>query len=116
MEKITLCEFANSIASPVLFWVGVGSPAGQKEIVGNPDWDLSIRGALDLEGTVAEGVWQWDGVGSPTDLRSNSVCRIECFDSVVQYGRILEAAGLTAPNLGGGFGESADGAVIYSAD
>lgn len=77
MEKITLTEVVAKFDHPVLFWTSVGSPAGVEEVLGDPDWEVSIRGWEDLEGMIdSEGNWQWDGDGNPFDLRSNTVLRV----------------------------------------
>jgi len=82
MEKITLSEVVAKFDHPVLFWTSVGTPAGSEEVLGDPDWEVSIQGWEGLEGTIdSEGKWQWDGEGNPLDCRSNTVLRLTAYSS-----------------------------------
>lgn len=82
MTKITLAEAVEKFDHPVLFWTSVGTPAGATEVLGDPDWNVSIRGWEDLEGEIdSEGRWQWDGNGGPTDCRSNTVLKVTAYSS-----------------------------------
>jgi hypothetical protein len=78
---MTLNEYANDRENVVLFWAGVGTPAGDYAPLGHPDLDFADRrGLLDLTGTVdTDGDWHWDGKGSPTDGRANSITKLHAY-------------------------------------
>ena len=81
-------------AGCILFWAGVGCPAGQHIALGIPgevDGFEERNGLLDLEGTIDEdGTWQWSGEGDPTDDRANTIYRITCYTDVVRWNRMSE--------------------------
>ena len=78
---MTLLEYANAREYVVLFYVGVGAPAGDHTPIGHPHIDFAERrGLLDLEGTIdGEGQWQWNGEGDPTDDRRNTIYRLTAY-------------------------------------
>jgi hypothetical protein len=80
-KRMTLNEFANSCDFPVLLWAGVGCPGGEEVPLNHPDISFADDcDLLDLEGTVTDGVWRWDGDGKPIDECDNTIYRIYAWD------------------------------------
>ena len=95
--KMTLNDFFNSYNVIELFVVGTGRPAGQTLVEDDycdlldclqsgliradgdrdyPSQDYFV-GWKDLEGTVADGIWTWDGTGQAWDYRGNDYHKIQ---------------------------------------
>ena len=74
--KVTLGEFgANRV-----FYASQGAPAGETVELDPEDMALEEWGWCGLEGTVdADGIWRWDGEGDPTDVRRNTVYRLDAW-------------------------------------
>ena len=88
---ISLLDYHNDVKPVTYLWIaGVGCPAGvdyrhwDQQPDGNPDEDYcdvnDVIGELDLwnlQGTVNDGRWEWNGNGEPVDLRGNSILNIK---------------------------------------
>ena len=88
---ISLLDYNNDVKPVTYLWIaGVGCPAGvdyrhwDQQPDGNPDeyyCDVNdVIGELDLwnlQGTVNDGRWEWNGNGEPVDLRGNSILNIK---------------------------------------
>jgi hypothetical protein len=85
-NKITLEDFWENNSDKInrIFWSSIGYPMGQ-EINWDEDTHINdfwflLDGEIDhdglwhLEGTVADGRWEWDGQGGARDNKSNSLC------------------------------------------
>lgn len=87
---VSLLDY-NSVKPITYLWIcGVGCPTGidyrhwDQPDDGSPAEDYcdvnDVIGELNLwhlNGTVTNNRWEWDGVGSPTDLRGNSILNIK---------------------------------------
>lgn len=91
---MTLQDYINLHDHPVLFWVSLGSPMGQDDTLGNPNWELPDEGMLECTGLVNEEGWTWDGNGSVHDYNRNSITRMEAYNSAGTYSRLINEAGL----------------------
>lgn len=91
-KTMTLNDYANERSYVVLFWAGVGTPAGEETPIGHPDLDfVDRRGLLDLNGTVDdEGDWRWDGKGDPTDDRRNTITKLLAYVDANRWAKIVE--------------------------
>lgn len=84
---MTLRDFNNTITPVTSVWIaGVGCPAGQSfrhDLESDGDDYCDVNEVIedlhlwDLEGTVCEGQWSWNGSGSPTDVRGNSIYNLK---------------------------------------
>lgn len=93
----SLLDFANSCDHPVLFWSGVGCPAGKCERLNDTDWSLTFSVSMDdterlesLNGTVTDGRWEWDGEGDMRDFRGNSITRMSAYSDSARWESLAE--------------------------
>lgn len=91
-KTMTLNDYVNDRESVVLFWAGVGCPAGDYTVLGHPDLDFAERrGLLDLSGTVdAEGDWRWDGEGDPLDDQGNTIYKLHAYADTTRWEEMAE--------------------------
>lgn len=78
-EPITLLDYANDREDVVVSWWTHVRPDVVEYPAGDPSWeeDGALDGLYQLTGRVAEdGSWAWDGVGSPTDGRGNTIASV----------------------------------------
>lgn len=89
---VTLADYANEREDVVLFFAGVADPTGDYTPLGYPDLDFAERRRLlDLTGTVdANGDWQWDGEGNPTDDRANTIYKLHAYVDAKRWETIVE--------------------------
>lgn len=69
----TLRDFAATLDYPILSTAAIGSPIPTESTLtsdGSPDDTFDALG--DLEGTVANSKWAWDGEGDPRNCNQNS--------------------------------------------
>ena len=87
---MTLTEFLNDCPKAILWYTSTGSPTGTTEFVapGYTDGIYDRDNWQDITGAVAEGVWEWDGSGNPTDCRQNTVLRITVQSDPEQWDRL----------------------------
>lgn len=90
-KTISLLDYNNDVKPVTYLWIaGVGYPAGtdyrhwDQQPDGSPDEDycdvndvISELDLWNLQGTVNDGRWEWDGNGEPADLRGNSILNIK---------------------------------------
>lgn len=84
-ETISLLDYNNDAKPVTYLWIcGVGCPTGTEYRHGETDDDycnvtevISDLDLWDLTGNVVDGRWEWDGEGSPTDQRGNSIYNIK---------------------------------------
>ncbi len=91
-RTVTLLDYADEREGVVLFWAGIGCPTGEHTVLGYPDLNFAERNnLLDLSGTVdADGDWNWDGDGKPTDDRGNSITKLQAFIDPNRWAGIVQ--------------------------
>lgn len=71
-----------------VWFTSLGYPAGHDLVLEKGADALHLPGDVlggdespwwDLEGTVSDNKWEWDGEGKPTDWRGNSVTKMTAF-------------------------------------
>lgn len=84
---ISLLDFNNNVKPVTNLWIaGVGYPAG-KTFLHDPESDgedfcdvnevIELLGLWNLEGTVVDGRWEWNGEGNPTDTKGNTIYNVK---------------------------------------
>lgn len=85
-QAIRLLDYNNVTPVTYLWLCGVGCPTGQDyrhdvESDGEDYCDLNQLinelGLWELEGTVIDGRWEWNGEGNPTDQRGNTIYNVK---------------------------------------
>lgn len=84
---ISLQDYNNNVKAVTYLWVcGVACPAGQDfnhdtESDGEDYCDLTEligeMGLWDLEGSVVDGRWEWNGKGNVRDERGNTIYNVK---------------------------------------
>jgi hypothetical protein len=70
-----------------LFVVSTGKPSGysvdltdtEGTALDDHQVEVALTSPWDLEGTVEDGVWTWDGNGSPRDYNGNTITAIRAY-------------------------------------
>lgn len=84
-----LREFLNEQTHPIIWYTSTGCPMGNCEIeIFGVDSIVDQRELGDLEGTVDDGAWHWNGEGNPKDHSFNSIMRIEVWNDPARWQRM----------------------------
>ena len=90
---MTLQEYARDRHAVVLWWTSTEMYLGAYTGLGIAGNDFAEdRDLYELEGTVTEGIWDWDGCGRPTDPNGNAIRMLRAYSDKTRWDEVTTDA------------------------